>query len=266
MTRELTVHPIGIIRTPYAEKSEAPRQPGASGESVRGRVLLYAGRNFEQALKDIEGFERIWLLIWFDRSENWKPLVLPPRSKKKHGVFATRAPHRPNPLGLTLCRLVSVKGRTLTVENPDLLDRTPVLDIKPYIPYADAFPGSACGWLDRETADVAAKYEVRFHHAALDQCAWLRENYGVDLEARARSVLGSNPFPHPYRRIKPGPGNSFTLAVRSWRILFRVDGTIVHVDCVQSGYSPTTIAAGNNATLHNGRAHSAFHMRWPDKP
>jgi tRNA-Thr(GGU) m(6)t(6)A37 methyltransferase TsaA len=262
MTHDMVFHPIGVIRTPYREKSETPRQPGANGESVLARVILRPGKNFEQALKDIEGFERIWLLTWFDRSAHWKPQVLPPRSKKKHGVFATRSPHRPNPLGLTLCRLLEVKGRTLVVENPDLLDQTPVLDIKPYIPYADAFPSARCGWVEEEAGDRGRGYTVRVRRAAADQFAWLREHYGVDLEQRARTVLAGSPFPHPYRRIKAGPGRNMTLAVRSWRVIFRVEGTTVQIERVQSGYSSAAVAGGGKADLHDGIAHAAFHKKW----
>ncbi len=263
MVSELILHPIGIIRTRYTRKSETPRQPGLSGESVRGRILLSPGKNFEQALKDLDGFERIWVLSWFDRNENWKPLVLPPGSREKHGVFATRSPHRPNPIGLSLCRLIGIKGRTLSIENPDLLDGTPVLDIKPYLPYVEAFPLSQSGWADRRGVKRQGAHEVRIDQAARDQMTWLQENYGVDLETPARTILAADPFPHPYRRIKAGPGDAFTLSVRSWRIVFQVERRLVRVERVLSGYSTSAVRADPASTLHDGPAHLAFHDQWP---
>ena len=149
MERTLTLEPIGYLRTTANKRYEAPRQPGSSDVDLPGRVILNDGQNFEQALKDLDGFSKIWLIYWFDRNENWKPMVTPPRGPAvKRGVFATRAPYRPNPIGLSLVDLVEIKGRTLYVANVDLLDKTPILDIKPYLPYAEAYPDAKAGWLE----------------------------------------------------------------------------------------------------------------------
>ena len=102
----------------------------------------------EAALQDLVGFERIWVVFVFDRSEGWKALVKPPRGGPKRGVLATRSPHRPNAIGLSAVELVAVEERCLRVCGVDLLDGTPILDIKPYVPYADAFPASCAGWID----------------------------------------------------------------------------------------------------------------------
>src|SRR6185369_977269 len=140
----LHIQPIGYIKTPYSEKYHAPRQPGAEGEAITGTITLLPHCNYEQALADLLGFERIWIISWFDRNNNWRPKVLPPRSgRTRRGVFSTRSPHRPNPIGISVCKVISIKGREVVVENPDLLDGTPILDIKPYVPYADSFPKSA---------------------------------------------------------------------------------------------------------------------------
>ena len=158
--RELVVRPIGFVRSPYGEKVEAPRQGTAGGAA--GTVELLPG--YEDALSDLEGFDRIWLVFWFDRSVGWKPKVLPPRSDAKRGVFATRSPHRPNPIGLTAVRLERVSGLVLHVRDLDLVDGTPVLDIKPYIPYADAFPEAGAGWL--QGFDPRPAWTVAFEPAA----------------------------------------------------------------------------------------------------
>lgn len=145
--------PIGFVRSPYARRIDAPHQPTvvagtASGEAAEA-VLELDPSLPETVLRDLEGFERIWLLFAFHLSEGWAPLVQPPRGPRaKRGVLATRSPHRPNPLGLSCVELVAVEGRTLRLRGVDLLDGTPVLDLKPYIPYADAFPGVRAGWTD----------------------------------------------------------------------------------------------------------------------
>ena len=99
-----------------------------------------------EALRDLEGMERVWLLWWFHRAESWRPLVLPPRGpSQRRGVFSTRSPHRPNPIGMTPARLLGIEGLRLLLGPCDLLEGTPILDIKPYVPAYDAFPESAAG-------------------------------------------------------------------------------------------------------------------------
>lgn len=129
----LTVEPIGYVRCALAAKAEAARQPRASG-GAPARIELMPGRNFEHALSDLGCWQYIWVLFWFDRNDGWRPKVLPPRSRSgRKGVFATRSPHRPNPLGLSAVRLERVEGLTLHVSDVDMLDGTPVLDIKPVL-------------------------------------------------------------------------------------------------------------------------------------
>jgi len=145
---------IGHVRSPYKERFGTPRQPPVTEQTLEDRALeasieLIPGRNFEQALKDLEGFDYIWVLAWLHLNEGWNPQVIPPRGPEiKRGLFATRAPHRPNPIALSALRLIGIEGRVLKVRGIDLLDGTPVLDIKPYIPYSDAFPHAKAGWLE----------------------------------------------------------------------------------------------------------------------
>jgi tRNA-Thr(GGU) m(6)t(6)A37 methyltransferase TsaA len=141
---------IGIIHTPHREQAGAPIQP-AFAEGARGTVTVLDP--YVQALADLAGFERIWLLYLFDRSEAWRSHVVPYRDKVERGLFATRAPARPNPIGLSVVRLLSVEGGTLHVQDVDMLDGTPLLDIKPYVPAFDAYPDSRAGWLDVNASD-----------------------------------------------------------------------------------------------------------------
>ena len=145
--------PIGFVRSPYARRIDAPHQPCVTegletGEAAEAIVEL-AEDLPEEVLRDLEGFERIWLIFVFHRNEGWKPLVVPPRGPRtKRGVLATRSPHRPNAIGLSAVELLSVEGRRLRLRGVDLLDGTPILDIKPYVPYADAFPDASAGWIE----------------------------------------------------------------------------------------------------------------------
>lgn len=149
MTR-LEFTPIGIVHTPFHDPRDMPIQPvGARG--VRGTVELNPG--CAPGLKDIEGFSRIILLYHFHRSEGYSLEVVPFLDARPHGVFATRAPRRPNAIGLSILRLVAVDGAALIVEDVDILDGTPVLDIKPYVPAFDAYPDESSGWLAETAKD-----------------------------------------------------------------------------------------------------------------
>lgn len=143
--------PIGYLRSPYARRLDAPHQPTvvagtATGEAVEATLELTDLP--EEALRDLAGFERVWVIFVFHKSQGWAPMVRPPRGRQKRGVLATRSPHRPNSIGLSAVELVAVEGRTLRLRGVDFLDGTPVLDIKPYVPYADAFPDSRAGWIE----------------------------------------------------------------------------------------------------------------------
>ncbi len=141
--RTAVFRPIGVVRSPFTWREEAPRQPDLATSD--GEIRLLAGHH--NCLKDLAGFERIWVLAWFHRSHGWKPQIVPPRDRVKRGVLATRAPDRPNPIGLSCVRLVAVYGGSILIRDHDLLDGTPVLDIKPYIPAYDAHPEANAGWV-----------------------------------------------------------------------------------------------------------------------
>jgi tRNA-Thr(GGU) m(6)t(6)A37 methyltransferase TsaA len=142
--RELRARPIGVIRSPWTEARGTPIQP-VFAEGVGGQVVLDA--EYAEALTDIEGFDRLWLVYWLDRAGAYRPLVTPYLDLRPHGVLATRSPTRPNPIGLSVVRLVERRGCTLEVADLDVLDGTPLLDVKPYVPRFDAWAGRA-GWVD----------------------------------------------------------------------------------------------------------------------
>jgi tRNA (adenine37-N6)-methyltransferase len=126
-----TAQPIGFIRSPYHETSAIPKGLGAKHDAEGAIELL---REFEAGLKDIEGFSHLFVLWEFDRADGYDLVAHPPTDEKRpHGVFSTRSPRRPNPIGLTVVELLRRDGATLQVRGVDMLDGTPVLDIKPYL-------------------------------------------------------------------------------------------------------------------------------------
>jgi tRNA-Thr(GGU) m(6)t(6)A37 methyltransferase TsaA len=236
MKRQLTLEPIGYVQNALATKVEAARQPRASG-GEQGTIQLLPGRNFEHALTDLADWQYIWVLFWFDRNEGWRPKVLPPRSRSgRKGVFATRSPHRPNPLGLSAVRLERVEELTLYISDVDMLDGTPVLDIKPYVAYTDAIADAGDGWLANGGAprDPIPQFEVRWSATAGEQAEWIEARTGLPLRERATATLALGPEPHPYRRIRREP-KGLSLSVKAWRLCFAVDGRCVTVVSVESG-------------------------------
>jgi len=152
---------IGIIHTPFKEPDDMPIQP-AGARGVKGTVMVF--EEFQPGLQDLDGFSHIILLYCFHRSRGYKLQVVPFMDSKQHGIFATRAPKRPNPLGLSIVRLDRVVKGVLNVRNVDMLDNTPLLDIKPYVPQFDVqTDGVRTGWLEKITKTAAQqKADDRF--------------------------------------------------------------------------------------------------------
>jgi tRNA-Thr(GGU) m(6)t(6)A37 methyltransferase TsaA len=144
-----TLEPIGWVRSPYQRRFGTPQQATARDSDEDAVLELDPERIPEVALTDLAGFDRIWVLSYLHRGGTWSPTVQPPRGpRRRRSLFATRSPDRPNPLGLSAVRLVSIAGTNLHVRGIDLLEGTPILDIKPYVPYADAFADAKAGWID----------------------------------------------------------------------------------------------------------------------
>lgn len=150
---------IGVIRTPFVEPAGTPIQP-VYGQNVEGRVLV--DEPYAPALDDIEGFERLWLIYWMDRVGKFKTKIVPYRDDREHGLFATRSPSRPNPIGISVVRLLRREGSVLHVLDIDILDGTRLLDIKPYVPIFDSHPDSRAGWVDERRVDRRVA-DPRFH-------------------------------------------------------------------------------------------------------
>jgi tRNA (adenine37-N6)-methyltransferase len=143
---------IGVIRSPFSRAAGTPVQP-CCAPGVEGQIEVFD--DFAEGLRDLDGFQRIWVLFWCHRVSKAKLTVVPYRDTVAHGLFATRAPARPNPIGLSTVRLYTITGNLLHVGELDILDGTPLLDIKPYVSQYDSYPAQQCGWLDGDRANKA---------------------------------------------------------------------------------------------------------------
>ncbi len=152
MTEIPPFRPVGIIRSPFTDTKGMPVQPPGA-RSVRGTVEVFP--EYAEGLRDLEQFSRIILLYHLHACRRCELTVTPFLDSVPRGIFSTRAPPRPNPIGLSIVRLCGLRGTTLEIEDVDILDGTPLLDIKPYIPSFDAYPEESHGWLTLDTTGIA---------------------------------------------------------------------------------------------------------------
>lgn len=261
----LTLQPIGYLRTRQEVKFKAGHQPAAA-EEASNELELLADCGYEQALQDLAGVERIWLLWWFHRNSAWRPLVLPPRGPaQRRGVFATRSPHRPNPLGLSSTALLGVQGRRLLLGPCDLIEGTPVFDLKPYVPVYDAFPSARAGWIDETEAAYRnpPPFTVQLMPTAEVHATWLREIWGIDFTARLSELLARDPAPHRTRRIRRRGPDHFEISCGAWRALFIVADTHVSVLALEPAYPMKFLSRPGYEDVPDRDAQLAFLARWP---
>jgi tRNA (adenine37-N6)-methyltransferase len=225
MQNEITLNPIGFLQSNLKQRYETPRQ-GVLAKGSNAVIHLNRKNNFEPAVKDLDGFDRIWVIYQFHLNKNWKPLVTPPRhTRNKVGVFATRAPYRPNQIGLSCVKLDKVNGLKIFISESDILDGSPVLDIKPYLPYSDSFPDVKTGWVKSGLENI---YEVIFDGKVKRIAGKLLVKENVNLLRYARVQLEFNPNDITRKRIsqstkKNSKENCFFLAYQKWRIEYSVD-------------------------------------------
>ncbi len=227
----LNLKPIGTFQSLQKEPYQAGRQPDTLGSF--GRIQLAKNENYEQALQDLAGCSHIWIIFGFHHNENWKPLVQTPRSDRKIGVFATRAPYRPNPIGLSVVKLISVSGLTVEVAENDLLDGSPIYDIKPYHPEVDSISDAQIEWLE---SSKSQKFEIRFSPVAEAQIDFLESHSVKELKPFILRQLEYDPTNKDKKRVEQQTGY-WTIAYRTWRIDFTISETNVAILSVRSGYS-----------------------------
>jgi tRNA-Thr(GGU) m(6)t(6)A37 methyltransferase TsaA len=148
----ITFTPIGIIHTPFKETKGTPIQPPAA-KGAKGYIEIF--NEFSKGLKDLDGFSHIYVIFYFHKSEGYKLTVTPYLDNSTHGVFATRAPRRPNQIGISIVKLISVEQNKIFIEDVDIVDGTPLLDIKPYVPLFDTRENVKTGWINKSKTEVA---------------------------------------------------------------------------------------------------------------
>lgn len=193
------MEPIGFIKSCYRDKFGTPRQSGLVKESW-AEISFRPDVQAEQALQGLEGFSHLWLIWVFhqNKTARYHSKVHPPRLEgKTMGVFATRSPHRPNPIGLSVVKIIKIENGVITVAGADLVDGTPILDIKPYLPSVDSLPQAEAGW----TGDVLpVPIQVSFLEVAeafLNE--WQTRHPGKDLRSLVVETLKLDPRPVIYR-------------------------------------------------------------------
>jgi tRNA-Thr(GGU) m(6)t(6)A37 methyltransferase TsaA len=198
--------PIGFVESPFKDKYGVPRQPQLAS-SAKGKIKFRNDPDLVTALKTLEQFSHLWVIFVFHDhgGKNWKPSIRPPRlgGRTKVGVLSSRSPHRPNPIGISPVKIESLNieadgGAEILISGLDLIDGTPVLDIKPYIPYADSIPSAHAGW----AADDIKKYPVSFSDEAKSFLLSLNEQYDEFLNLMIQ-VLEIDPRPAYQKRGAP---------------------------------------------------------------
>lgn len=225
MKEEITFHRIAHIRTDFPEKFGIPRQSGLA--AAKGKIIFEKMYRSAQAVRGIENYSHLWILWEFSESirDQWSPTVRPPRlgGNERVGVFATRSPFRPNPIGLSCVRLDGVEmsaeyGPVLYVTGADLMDKTPIYDIKPYLPYADAYPEAVGGFAEERKS---YRLEVVFS----EQC---REMFAQQELKVLEEILSQD----PRRSYQEDPNRVYGMAYAGREVKFKVEnGTVLVCGC-----------------------------------
>jgi tRNA-Thr(GGU) m(6)t(6)A37 methyltransferase TsaA len=235
--------PIGFVESPFKDKYGIPRQPSLA-PSARGKIKLKNDPDLVTALKTIDQFSHLWVVFVFHDhgGRNWKPSIRPPRlgGRQKVGVLASRSPHRPNPIGLSAVRIEGVNllaegGPEIAISGLDLLDQTPVLDVKPYIPYADAIPEATSGW----ATESVVKYPVTF---AAEAEAFLQGlgDQQKQLSSVILEILEIDPRPAYQKRTYPlavpaHQGLRYGIEIHGYEVSYEISGEGLRVLAIGPG-------------------------------
>lgn len=228
--------PIGEVRSPFKTKFGIPRQPGLT-PSARGVIKLHKSHEFDVAVRGLEGFSHLWVIFVFHRhgGKRWKPQVRAPRlgGVKKVGLFASRSPHRPNPIGMSVVKIEKVDlspkdGVEILVSGLDLLDGTPVLDIKPYVAYADSIPDASHGW----AASPIEKHPVAFSPEVNEKLVKFDED--GNLKALITEILELDPRPASQKtnhsiKDEVTEGERYGIEVMGFDVLYEIRSHGFHV-------------------------------------
>nr|WP_055438102.1 tRNA (N6-threonylcarbamoyladenosine(37)-N6)-methyltransferase TrmO [Pseudidiomarina woesei] len=233
----ITMRPIGVIHSPYAQKFAVPRQPGLV-RAARATIELQGAAAHSDSVRGLEQFSHLWVMFVFHQTQaqGWKPLVRPPRlgGNKKLGVFATRSTFRPNPIGLSVVELEAVRidGEQVFIDviGGDWVNQTPVLDIKPYIPYADAINNAQGGFAQSSPATLPTVFSAE----ATVQIEALTTKY-PQLRLLIEQVLAQDPRP-AYQNTSHDLDKTYGMTLYDVNIRWQVVNQQNHVISVVKGF------------------------------
>lgn len=236
---------IGTIESQSKYRYDAPRQSVFANTPA---FLRWHSNIYAECAADLNGFDRVWLVWVFDRNESdsfhTRVRVPVPAEKDKYSVFATRSPHRPNPIGISAVELLAVTPDGLELGACDLLDGTNVLDVKPYIPEADAFPDAKAGWRDRIEK---SPFEITWSDTAAKQADFICQRGNLNIRNFCEIQLAYRPSDSSRKRVEPsGIDDILILHYRTWKIYFTVDNNSkkIFIGNISSNYSNSDIAPG----------------------
>ena len=279
MADSFTFRTLGTLHCEQEGKYDAARQATAADDAVHGRLVLdgSAFEHLDHALDDVDGFSHVWLVYVFHKSaDNWRPHVRPPRGDRRIGVLATRAPYRPNPIGMSVVPLLAVDRAALTLEigRHDLLDGTPVIDIKPYVAHCDRIePPLRQGWLDGLAQDGDGDlFAVTIGERAQNQLdalnmpafvTFLRQQLAVEPLSKKRKRLrlldrdSWKPIETTSTSLAQAPPPSPSLwevAYKTWRAVFSADTDAHTVDvlCIRSGWRSCELVTAEGDVVGGG--------------
>lgn len=216
-SHSIQIEPVAYYSGPFGSKFGIPRQSGLT--DIEGRIVFTDKYRVREALRGLEGFSRIWLIWGFSANKpakgEWQPTVRPPRlgGNVSMGVFATRSPFRPNPLGLSCVELVGVDDLELIVRGADLADGTPIYDIKPYITYADSFPDAVCGFAQDAPRPVLKVVIPE----------------GLGISSRTKKALEEVLALDPRPAYQESPEKEYAMTFEGADVVFRVEGDTLTV-------------------------------------
>lgn len=258
---------IGTIHSENRYRFEAPRQ---AVFAKKGAFLEFLPDDrFSVAAEDLKGFSRIWLLFCFHLNigKAWKPKVRPPVSPDggRYGVFATRSPHRPNPIGMSCVELLGIEKNGLRLGACDLLDGTPILDVKPYIPEADSFPDAKTGW--RESIRKEDQWNVSFSRTSGFKAEWIHQQTGLDLFDFCWLQLSYDPLNTRRKRVSAlsDAEGTYSIGCRTWRCLFSLDSSThsITVFDICSNYSEEDLSPDAEDPYTDKEYHRMFlRQKW----
>ncbi len=257
--QKIEFSPIGVVKCDARYRFEAPRQGVFNGGSGVIELLpAYGG----DALADLAGFDRIWVIFCFHLNQGhpWKARVqVPyPAAGVCRSLFATRSPYRVNPIGLSCVKVEKVERNFIYISESDILDGTPVLDIKPYIPAADAFPDAAAGWRDGASEKA---WQINAGAEFIRQAEFIKEVSRLDILHFCEVQLGSAPLDFSRKRISRAsePG-IYQLGCRTWRIVFSCleNANAVNLHRIESNYRFEELAPGAEDKYGDKEFHRRF--------